>query len=508
MDIQRIVNQVMEVLGRHSYTPEENAIRWIVEKWASNKEHLIELLRKHPNWNEEHLAVVWDYDTEREIDVKTFREHLISMSSRISMRLSDYYSSIFGTLYRISPSKFVDEDICNQFTGFGIAKGQKLSRAVRKILVDSGIARAYDEENNAARLPDLTFEQRMTQMADALSPLAITRHTLLSVHPCDYLHMTYGFSSCHNIDSGCYMAGTLSYMCDKPSMIFYTVSRSFDGNGPYYMQPKINREVFCYDHGVLLQSRLYPDYADELNKDNFRNAVQKIFADCEGVSNSWKLYKSQEKVEKFVYTDDDSKHYPDYEYSQYGANISLLKPVIGNASEDDIEAICIGSAGNCICCGDELSEPGALVCEACSGYVVCKKCGNRVDVECATCDPHGDWYCDDCTRTCEDCGCVIFPYEESYDATSNEYYYHWVCSDCWGNYIYCENCNCLVPDDDGHWIEGVFYCDSCMDELFTTCSECGCIVRYDDATEVSDGSFVCDNCKEKLEEKIEMLEAV
>lgn len=34
----------------------------------------------------------------------------------------------------------------------------------------------------------------MTIIADALSPLAITRHTLISVHPCDYLHMTYGFS--------------------------------------------------------------------------------------------------------------------------------------------------------------------------------------------------------------------------------------------------------------------------------------------------------------------------
>lgn len=506
VDIDKITNEVMDVLEMHDHEPSRREIKYDVGHWAGQKASLIDLLRKHPQWSEEHLAVLWDYDTQREIDVQAFNDSIgrLSMVTSI-LNSNDDYQKIFNTIKELPLTKFIQSEGREVLKDYGVVEGQKTARALRKIFVESGIAKTFDELVSANGYAFRPFEAQMTIIADALSPLAITRHTLISVHPCDYLHMTYGFSSCHNIDSGCYMAGTLSYMNDETTMIFYTVDRSFDGNSPYYMQKKINREVFAYGHGVLLQSRLYPNNNDTLNKDGFRNAVQKVIADCEGVSNSWKLFKSQREVDRYVETGSQSLHYPDYEYSTYHANVSLLKPVVGCDNYDSVTPITVGNIAYCIRCGEVLEDTGSLVCSDCGGNVRCEHCGAWVDREDAYQDDEGYWYCPACVRTCDDCNEIIFPYQAGYDVGGDVF----VCSYCYeNNYGTCDFCSDTYRNDELHEIDGRMYCSDCLEEMCAPCSRCGEIHDTNHMTELDNGDYICEYCEDKLNEENSVKEAV
>lgn len=506
VDIDKITEEVMNVLEMHDHEPSRSEIESDVKYWASQKASLIDLLRKHPQWSEEHLAVLWDYDTEREIDALAFNDSIgrLSMVTSI-LNSNDDYQKIFNTIKKLPLTKFIQSEGREVLKDYGVVEGQKTARALRKIFVESGIAKTFDELVCANGYAFRPFEAQMTIIADALSPLAITRHTLISVHPCDYLHMTYGFSSCHNIDSGCYMAGTLSYMNDETTMIFYTVDRSFDGNSPYYMQKKINREVFAYGHGVLLQSRLYPNNNDTLNKDNFRNAVQKVIADCEGVSNSWKLFKSQSEVDRYVKTGSQSLHYPDYTYSTYNANVSLLKPVIGYDNYESVAPITVGDIAYCIRCGEELDGSSSLVCYDCSDKVRCERCGDLVDREDAYQDDDGDWYCSGCVVFCDDCNEVIFPYQDKYDVGGDGY----VCSHCYeNNYGTCEFCYNTYINDELYEIDGRVYCSDCLEEMCAPCSRCGETHNTYNMTELDNGDYICECCENELNEENSVKEAV
>ena len=139
------------------------------------------------------------------------------------------------------------------------------------------------------------YEREFAKFADAINPLTIKRHTCLSLHPVDFLLQSNGNSwrSCHYIgdnadDAGCYCTGTVSYMLDPTSMVFYTVSGTYDGDYIEH-EKKITRNMFAYENGILLQQRIYPqatDGSDDIYK-QYRNIVQEIFAYCEDQPNLW-----------------------------------------------------------------------------------------------------------------------------------------------------------------------------------------------------------------------------
>lgn len=62
-------------------------------------------------------------------------------------------------------------------------------------------------------------------------------------------------------------------MNDVCSMIFYTADEDVKEN--FYAAPKRSRQVFCYNHGIILQSRLYPQTDDNEARKIYRNIVQR-----------------------------------------------------------------------------------------------------------------------------------------------------------------------------------------------------------------------------------------
>lgn len=133
----------------------------------------------------------------------------------------------------------------------GISAGQKTSRAVKKICTLIGItSNTYSD-----------FEKRYAKYSDAINPLDVVRHTILSVNPVDYLLSSNGnsWSSCHTLDknnpngfSGCHCSGTMSYLLDGTTMVYYQVDKEYDGNDLEF-EPKIIRQLFHYKDGILVQ---------------------------------------------------------------------------------------------------------------------------------------------------------------------------------------------------------------------------------------------------------------
>lgn len=76
---------------------------------------------------------------------------------------------------------------------------------------------------------------------------------------------------------------------------------------------------------------------------------------------------------------------------------------------------------------------------------------------------------------------------------------NYVCESCKeDHYFTCDECGDLHCDEDGHWIESeeIQVCHRCYDRLFTTCEGCGQSFRHSDMTEADDGEYYCESCYE------------
>ena len=230
----------------------------------------------------------------------------------------------------------VSEDIVQQINemmpNVHAHTGEKTSRVINKICTYLG----YNKLEN--------YNKEFAKYADSLSPLKIRRHTILSINPLDYLTMSFGnsWSSCHTIDKtnqrcmpngyeGQYSSGTISYMLDATSMVFYTVDATYDGQ-EYWNEPKINRQMFHYGEEKLIQSRLYPQSNDGCGEDYTpnRNIVQKIIADIYEFPNLWTIKKGSRAASEYIET--KGTHYADYAHFS-DCSLSRIK---GSENENEI----------------------------------------------------------------------------------------------------------------------------------------------------------------------------
>lgn len=299
------------------------------------------------------------------------------------------------------------EKLNNIFPWLKAHRGAKLSKLINRICKECKLNE------------DPTYNTRFSRFADAINPLTIRRWTILSVNPIDYLTMSFGnsWASCHTIDktnlrgtrgkhySGCYSGGTLSYMLDPSSMVFYTVDGSYNGTH-YELESKVHRQMFHYGEEKLIQGRLYPlDQEDNEHKGDtecmqtysqFREIVQRIIADATETPNFWTNKKGTVATYEFV--SDTGSHYPDYRNYE-NVNISIPK---GNENRNLIH---IGHAGICPQCGGEHYESESILCEECFDYTVtyCDNCGNEMDSGAIYAEGHN--YC--CAECAEAAGYVL-----------------------------------------------------------------------------------------------------
>lgn len=473
-----LLNKMRNLLDEYEYDYNDYALEKIIDTWYENKEGLRQILSKHPNWNEDEQAVIFDIDVNREINGDAIEEFY--------WWLRDNFQKIFYLPQKTLLEEEDVEKIKERYPEFKGVAGQKVSRAMNKLFCQFGIDKHED------------YNREFAKFADAVNPLKITRHTVISINLLDYLTMSFGnsWASCHTIDKtnrrhmpnnyqGCYSSGTLSYGLDHTSMVFYTVDASFNGTD-YYLQPKINRQMFHYENEKLIQGRLYPQSCDYGSCDSYtmyRNIMQSIIALGLDVPNRWDLKKGTEPCRRW--TESYGTHYRDY-LNFENCTLSILKD-----SEND-ETVYIGRRPICIECGEVHSTEDNINCCA-THYVYCEDCGCRI-YEDAAIYVDGDYYCSDCVTYCEDCE----RYHRNDDVRYVESVNRYVCDNCLDYYYrYCEDCHEYYPEDECTYLESEYgyVTNEYLNEHYECCEECGEYHKKEEMTFVESAhGYVCEDC--------------
>lgn len=504
MNKETMKQGMIRVLDTYSIPWGNSAIDKIINIWADNKAPLIELLRHHPNWNDEKCYVAFDQNVKGQTDDKKIYQFL------------DWVMDITYRTNGISELRYYKEQLLDSEMAEmikqsypdikGIAAGQKTSRAVNKICKLLGVNKLEG------------YEREYAKYSDAINPLDVVRHTILSVNPVDYLLSSNGnsWSSCHTLDknnpngySGCHCSGTMSYLLDGTTMVYYQVDKGYDGNDLEF-EPKIIRQLFHYKDGILVQGRLYPQCNDGKNSlyTPIRAQLQKIIADCLVAPNLWRKKGGTSACCSVI--NSKGTHYKDYE-CQNECSVSRIVKMIPKGRVDN-RHMTVGHDIYCTKCGDWHDNESILLCEDCAdsygeevGTRRCVTCGSRCDEE----DMYlinGDWYCCDCSTYCDCCDeRVPNSYINYYDELNM-----YICDDCRDEkFTTCDCCDDLCRDDDVTWVESTeeYVCDHCLRTNYTyvesegdyflnekvkECKECGSLYVIEDGDK-----GLCPDCEEK-----------
>ena len=354
--MDELKQQFYEVMHKYQKPFSEEGVAANLTQWYEQKQGLLQLLRKHPLWNEKELAIVFRVEERREIDritVDETRAAILELGRRACTDDTVYEN--FEVALRAATADYAripNEyrlDTIRQYGGIKCAPGQKASRIINRLCLKFHLDQI--EEEAEAGEPDNRYTRTIkpynalfARLADALNPAHIEKTAVLSIHPCDFLEMSNRdntWSSCHCLEGGGYRGGCQSYMGDAVSMIFFTVSDEYTQD--FHTAPRITREIFCYKDNVLLQSRLYPtDLEDQ--KTLYRSIVQQAIATCLDKPNLWSLKRGKD-TEPYCESAADSNHYPDYEYR---CGVWMILQILHTASChvlfcEDEEVGCVGA---------------------------------------------------------------------------------------------------------------------------------------------------------------------
>ena len=439
-------------------------------------------------------------------------------------KIYDYSRMFFDSLLRTETHIANEEFASNAnyyaenigYKNLNAVAGQKITRIVGKFCKHLELDKIKDVRLTfSGREKDYGYKYQYALFCDAISPLKIKRHTIISANPIDYWTMSFGnsWASCQTIDGknkrgmensyhGMYMSGTTSYMLDGTTLIMYTVDSDYNGND-FELQPKMQRCNFHIGEDKMIQGRVYPDGRDGGNgslSEQFRNVMQKVVADMYNVPNLWFLKKGTNSCEEYEVS--EGTNYKDYECYD-DCTVSLLKDENGNCNRN---SIVIGHSPICPVCGCEHEQEESLCCEDCKndGYVRCAVCGDRVREEDAIyCEDNGHYYCDESCANRDD---VV--YCENVDEWHSSYSDEVHLSDYTGEYFYgydyilTENGNVYMDEDeamnDGYLVtsNGEWY----PEDEFHYCEHCG---RHAHESEWNEELGCCVDCEDEVREQNE-----
>ena len=313
-------------------------------------------------------------------------------------KLQSFINTIHDNPHMLTTAEEIDN--LNELTkslDLRIVAGQKFSRIIGKFCRKLGIDKLED------------YQQKFAKFGDDINELAIRRHTVISINPIDYLTMSFGnsWSSCHTIDKlndrncpnsyrGMYSGGTLSYMLDGASIVFYTVDKKYDGTN-FEFEPKVNRCMFHIGEDKIIQGRVYPQNndGDQTIYNEIRAIMQKTVSEMLNTNNLWIIKQGTSTCDTM--SDSCGAHYRDYLHFS-NCNVSWLKPSEGKLKNTN--RIKIGHKGICPKCGEEHSNCDSIICNDCFAEVKrCPHCGRRVG-ENDHIEIDGQIYCSNCARYC------------------------------------------------------------------------------------------------------------
>ena len=514
-----------------------------LKEWRKNKAPLIELLRKHPQWNEEVHAIIMTAEIPKPTDKERAAMLLDACRNYANLHVKDgvYFSS----------SVFTNRDITEDMVEYanhkdpvffdGIRAGAKTSRFLRNCF------RRYGVDVDSA-----DFMAFFGRYADEIATIReVNENIIISVNPGDYLSMSYGnsWASCHIINpcvaiskdgqhyNGCYRAGTISYMNDAPSLVLYSVHEMPETLTDLPTIRKYTRQMFHVNikSKAFIQSRLYPLGGANYHHEAYRNIMMEVLATCFGVENNWNVSACADR--DLFQTMPGSLHYPDYFHAESMSGVPnnimtcVHKDTTIAPSSFAFRGVYIGNDAFCMGCGDDVNGADSMWCSYCNpDGQRCADCGNT-GYELYYCEDTQDDRCEECSWVCEDCGrtfsnetegfyveglgrvcphCMEDHYSECdicgelvHNEDILEVDDRWLCNRCFDEHtFYCEHCdnyrllgNRVVIDDEE-------LCEVCAEDETEPCTDCGAIHLKENMV-VIDGMWVCEECEERRTQEAE-----
>ena len=484
-------NKIIQALNDYNkYTGEEvkfeyNALDKLASSAYYNKSNLRELLRKHPNWDEELWAVKVPIELTREKNISEIENQVFDIfklnrnklydESSTCYDIADWVSSASAGVIDQNDFSYVPKSMTTSYPK-AWHKGRKLTKILRDIFIAYGVW--SDEPGD--------FQRQYAALTDMLRTDTIKTTLFISINPCHFLTMSNPkwdrrgdmLTSCHSLNNSeyDYNNGCSGYARDSVTMICFTVA---DPKNPETLNNrKTSRQLFMYNRkGILLQSRMYNSEGgtsgvNQWSKTYFE-AVSKVINKCEGVNTGWKsTFYNDDNIESVWFQPhEDFGGYADWEYEEFCPVLHYRE----NIYDIDTKArkIVIGASGMCLMCGDDITE-GAY----------CYDCRHEYEYECDDCG----WETDD-----EDDLATVYSHGRELR----------VCRSCLeNNYTYCDYCDEYYPNQEVHAdIHGDYICDDCIENgRVITCSSCGEFVPTDEAYyDETDGEYYCPDCYEEHE---------
>ena len=257
-------------------------------------------------------------------------------------------------------------------------KGIKISRCVQKCLKEIGLYDIVMEHEKQS------FNRKYAAWTEAVAPMKIKKWSILSINFVDFLSMSHGdtWTSCLNTDKKRYFTGgmwsdgfnskrTLDYALDSTTMVFYTVSESYEGDC-FELQPKQTRQLFHFGEGKLVQARLYPqsNVSRRVIYDQYRANVEHLLANALDEANLWSAptrgsIEWDGNVVNIPYSDYEYGNYIDFlDIASHGCDENDFQDevnyVVFRGSSDNKDngvPMIVGSTDTyCVRCGNKFSE--------------------------------------------------------------------------------------------------------------------------------------------------------
>lgn len=251
--------------------------------------------------------------------------------------------------------------------------GAKITRVIQKCLKEIGLYQLAIENEKE------TYNRMYAAYCDAVSPLKVKKWSVISINFVDYLTMCNGknWTSCLNTDknghftngewaSGFNSRRVLDYALDPSTIVFYTIDEDYEGDD-FEFQPKNTRQLFHFDEGKLVQSRLYPQ--SRVSRRNiytqYREVVEKVLADAMNEANLWSA-----PTRGTISLYDNIVALP-YEYESNGDYIDFLSSACHGYDENDFQ----DEVNYVVFRGSTNQEDNGVPMTIGSTEAVCIKCG-------------------------------------------------------------------------------------------------------------------------------------
>ena len=180
--MDELKQQFYEVMHKYQKPFSEEGVTANLTQWYEQKQGLLQLLRRHPLWNEKELAIVFRVEERREIDritVDETRAAILELGRRACTDDTVYEN--FETALRAATADYAripNEyrlDTIRQYGGIKCAPGQKASRIINRLCLKFHLDQI--EEETEAGEPDNRYMRTVkpynalfARLADALNP--------------------------------------------------------------------------------------------------------------------------------------------------------------------------------------------------------------------------------------------------------------------------------------------------------------------------------------------------